>query len=240
MTIDTIEKISESEKAVDLFNSIDQSNLLTMEDLMSLKSLANELRDTFIKTQVFRTRTEMEISVLNDLKFPTPASKYWQSMREQNVMFTELVLLSYAYRRNLIEIKILQRDIKAEDDDLKRELLRVDLDQKMFMSKEHERVAKARTREIRDWSGIKTREASQMGAVELAEVDNHQLVGYTKRWIKQAIAMGDSGSPSERQNLLGQLRSGIFCCVKKGILDKVLEGFGPQITKQIRDDYGLE
>ena len=48
--------------------------------------------------------TEVPVSVLNDIKFPTPAAKYWQAMREQNVMFQELVMLSYEYRKNLVEI----------------------------------------------------------------------------------------------------------------------------------------
>jgi hypothetical protein len=239
MTIDAIEKISEPEKTVDLFNSIGQSALLTQEDFDSLKEMAEELQDTFVKTQVFRTRTEMEVSVLNDLKFPTSSLKYWQSMREQNVMFTELVSLSYDYRRNLIEIQILERDIVNEDDDLKRALLKVDLDQKIFRSKEQERVAKARARELKAWSEIKVREAQQMTPADLADVDNSQLIGYTKRWIKQSIAMGGGGSPPERQNLLGQLRSGIQCCIEKGVIGEVLDGFGPQIIKQIRKEYGL-
>lgn len=235
----TIKTLPELEKTVDLFNSIGQTDLLTKEDFESLQEMTGELRDTFIKTQIFRTRTEMEVSVLNDLKFPTPALKYWQSMREQNAMFTELVLLSYAYRRNLIEIKILQRDIENEKDDLEKELLIVNLDQKIFMGKEQERTAKARARELKDWSEIKEREAKQMTKADLGEVDNSQLIGYTKRWIKQAVAMGERGSPAERQNLLGQLRSGILACIKKGLLEEVLEGFGPQIQKQIGEEYGL-
>jgi len=236
MTIDKIEETN----GVLLFDSIAQSALLTQEDFDSLKEMAGELQETFIKTQVFRTRTEMEVSVLNDLKFPTPALKYWQSMREQNVMFTELVMLSYAYRRTLVEIKILQREIERETEDaLERELLKIDLDQKIFMLKSQERTAQARTRELRDWSEIKAREAQFMTQADLAEVDNPQLIGYTKRWIKQSIAMGAGGSPPERQNLLGQLRSGILACIKKGVIENVLEGFGPQITKQIKDEYGL-
>lgn len=237
MVNNAIDIIEENEAS--LFDSISQSSLLTRGDFDSLKAMAGELQETFEKTQVFRTRTEMEVSVLNELKFPTPALKYWQSMREQNVMFTELVSLSYAYRKNLIEIKILERDIADEKDVLERDLLKVTLDQKIFMSKEHERVAKARTRELRDWSEIKAREAQQMTASDLAEVGNPQLIGYTKRWIKQSIAMGDSGSPAERQNLLGQLRSGILACIKKGVIGEVLDGFGPQVTKQIREEYGL-
>ena len=222
---------------VTLLDTINQSSLLSKEDIDNLESLSSELQETFIKTQVFRTRTEMEVSVLNSIKFPTPASKYWQAMREQNVMFTELIMLSYSYRKNQVEMKMLRRDIEKEKDDLRRELLQIELERKTFLGKQQERVAKARIREIKDWSDIKEREAQLMSEEELKEVDNSQLISYTKRWINQSIIMGGNGSPAERQNLLGQLRSGILACISKGILDKVLDGFDPQIQEQIKKEY---
>jgi len=222
---------------VTLLDTINQSSLLSKEDIDDLESLSSELQETFVKTQVFRTRTEMEVSVLNSIKFPTPASKYWQAMREQNVMFTELIMLSYSYRKNQVEIKMLERDIEKEKDDLKRELLQIELERKTFLGKQQERVAKARIREIKDWSDIKEREAQLMSEEDLREVDNSQLISYTKRWINQSIVMGSNGSPSERQNLLGQLRSGILACIRKGILEKVLEGFSSSIQAQIKREY---
>lgn len=220
-----------------LLDTINNSSLLSRQDLDDLEKLSPELQETFVKTQIHRTRTEMEISVLNSTKFPTPSLKYWQAMREQNVMFTELVMLSYEYRKNQVEINILKRDIANEQDNLERELLQIELEKKIFIGKQQERIARARIREIKDWSSIKEREAQQMSDEELREVDNSQLIGYTKRWINQCLMMGNSGSPAERQNLLGQLRSGILSCIEKGILDKVLEGFDPQIRKQIMEEY---
>ncbi|MBE9592704.1 MAG: hypothetical protein IMF19_04420 [Proteobacteria bacterium] len=223
-----------------LLDTINNSALLSKQDLDSLEILSGELQETFVKTQIHRTRTEMEISVLNSTKFPTPALKYWQAMREQNVMFTELVLLSYEYRKNQVEIKILERDIAKEQNNLESELLQIECEKKTFVGRQQERVAKARIGEIKNWSDIKEREAQQMSEEELAEVDNSQLIGYTKRWINQSIIMGDSGSPPERQNLLGQLRSGILACIGKGILNKVLEGFDPRIQKQIKEEYRIK
>ena len=222
-----------------LLDTINQSSLLSVQDIDSLEALSGELQETFIKTQVHRTRTEMEVSVLNTTKFPTPSLKYWQAMREQNVMFTELVMLSFEYRKNNVEIKILERDIRKEEDGLGKELLQIELEKKTFIGKQQERVAKARIREIKDWSNIKEREAAQMSQEDLAEVDNSQLIGYTKRWINQSIIMGGNGSPAERQNLLGQLRSGILACIDKGIFDKVLEGLAPQIQEQIKKEYRI-
>ena len=87
-----------------------------------------------------------------------------------------------------------------------------------------EKVAQDRIREIEQWSEIKEREAKQMTEEQLEDVDNHQLVSYTQRWIRQAIAMGDNGSPAERQNLLGQLESGLKVCKKNNLLNEVKSG----------------
>lgn len=222
------------------FNIIQQAEILTADDLAILNPLKNELRETFIKSQTFRTRTEMEISVLNDIKHPTPASKFWQSVREQNVMFNELVMLSYEYRKNLIKIKIIQKKIENETDDLQKELLQIEAEKKFFISKQQEKIAKDRIREIKAWSDIKDRESRYMSADELMDVDNHQLISYTQRWIKQSITMGGGGSPAERQNLLGQLRSGILSCIEKGIINKVLENFPKEIRKKVKDEYNLK
>ena len=181
----------------------------------------------------------MEVSVLNEIKFPTASSKYWQAVREQNVMFNELVMLSYEYRKNVVKIKIIQRKIEKEEDSLEKELLQIELEKKMFILKNQEKVAKDRIREIKAWSEIKEREAENMSKEELADVDNHQLISYTIRWIKQSIAMGMGGSPAERQNLLGQLRSGILACIDKGLIDKVLENFPRDIRMKIRNEYSI-
>jgi len=209
------------------FEIIKSSEILTELDLSRLNPLKQELVENFKKSQVFRTRTEMEVSVLNDLKFPSPASKYWQAVREQNVMFTELANLSYEYRKKIIEIKKIKRDIENEKDELEKELKEVELEQENFNLIQMEKVAQDRIREIEQWSEIKEREAKNMTEEQLADVDNHQLVSYTQRWIRQAIAMGNNGSPAERQNLLGQLEKGLKICVKQNILEEVKEGLLP-------------
>ena len=68
------------------------NNLLDAEDVSKFRELTSELRDTWTKKQVFRTETEMRISVLQDAKYPTKASKYWQCVREQNVFLEERFL----------------------------------------------------------------------------------------------------------------------------------------------------
>lgn len=197
------------------------SEILKTEDLQLIENLKNELKDVFLHTQVFRTRTEMEVSVLNDVKFPTPDAKYWQAVREQNVMFHELVMLSYEYRKNLVEIKKLERKLEKENDDLEKELLEIEIEKKRFIALNQVRVAKDRIREIREWHEIKQNLLPDM-KYSLKDVDEHQLVSYTKRFIKQFMAMGDNGSAPERSNLIGQLDKALKVCKQKGLLNKVL------------------
>ena len=220
------------------FDLVNKSGLVKKDDLEKLTEIRQELADTFRNVQMFRTRTEMEISVLNDLKYPTPDSKYWQATREQNVMFQELVLLSYEYRKNEVRIKILQRDLKELKDPLYAELKKIEIAKKTFMLRNQERTAQARIEELLNWHEIKEREAKNITG-SIKDCDAHQLISYTKRWINQSIAMGNSGSPSEKQNLLGQLRSGITSCIKKDLLEKVLEEFPGEIKNKIRREYGL-
>jgi hypothetical protein len=52
--------------------------------------------------------------------------------------------------------------------------------------------------------------------------------------------MGDSGSPSERHNLQGQLRSGILLCISKGIIESAIEDFSEEIRTKIREEYQLK
>ncbi|MFA5830879.1 MAG: hypothetical protein WC878_03565 [Candidatus Paceibacterota bacterium] len=234
-----MKKIIKEEYDETPFNIITESEILTANDFAALAKMSGELKETLAKVQMFRTRTEMEVSVLNDIKHPTPSSKYWQSVREQNTMFQELVMLSYDYRKNIVEMKILDRKIAEEEDELEKELLRIEKEKKMFVAKNQERTAKARIVELEQWSDIKSREAENMSEDELADVDNHQLISYVKRWIKQSMVMGDNGSPAERQNLLGQLRSGILLCISKGIIESVLQDFSEEIRNKIKKEYGL-
>ena len=74
--------------------------ILDPAQVAKFKELTNELRDTWTKKQMFRTKTEMEFSVLNDAKYPTNAAKYWQCVREQNTHMENLMHLSFDARKN--------------------------------------------------------------------------------------------------------------------------------------------
>ena len=94
-------------------------NLLDAEDVSKFRELTSELRDTWTKKQVFRTETEMRMSVLQDAKYPTKASKYWQCVREQNVFLENLMSLSFDARRNEVKLKKLKQKLEKQEDPIK-------------------------------------------------------------------------------------------------------------------------
>ena len=90
------------------------TNILDRQDVQQFKKLIPELKDTWKKKQMFRTETEMRFSVLSDNKYPTKAAKYWQSVREQNTHFENLVHLSFDARKNEVDIENYKEILKKK------------------------------------------------------------------------------------------------------------------------------
>jgi hypothetical protein len=147
----------------------------------------------------------MRVSVLNDGKFPTPASKYWQCVREQNVFFENLIQLSFGYRKNLVEIKKLQRKLDEETNDLELELLQIELEEKQYARANMELVAKDRVREIEHWSRIKTE--LDDGSFDNQNVNTHQMTSMKLALQNRAKALTSGSSQAEVINVTGPLQT---------------------------------
>ena len=180
-------------------------NILDPNDVKDFKALTEELRDTWTKKQVFRTETEMRFSVLNDMKYPTPAAKYWQCVREQNVYLENLMSLSFDYRRNEIKIKKLEEKLLTEEDSLKKELFEIDIDEKNFAKASMQLTARDRMREIKLWSKLK-KEVDD-GTFDKENVNTHQLESYHKIMINRKDTLTAGSSQPEVFNVLGQLQT---------------------------------
>jgi len=180
-------------------------NILDPNDVTDFKGMVDELRDTWTKKQVFRTETEMRFSVLNDMKYPTKASKYWQCVREQNVYLENLMSLSFDYRRTEVKLKRLQQKLKDENDELKKELIQIDIDEKTYSKAGMELTAKDRMREIRLWSQLK-KEVDD-GTFDKQDVNTHQLESYHKIMINRKDTLTPGSSQPEVFNVLGQLQT---------------------------------
>jgi len=180
-------------------------NILSTEDVKEFKNMVGEFRDTWTKKQIFRTETEARISVLQDMKYPTKASKYWQCVREQNVFLENLMGLSFDYRRNDVKIKRLEKKILEEGDDLKKELWKIDLDEKRYGKANMELTAKDRMRELKMWSKLKVE--FNDGTFDTGDVNQHQLDSYNKIMQHKSKTLTSGSSQAEVFNVLGQLQT---------------------------------
>ena len=181
------------------------NNLLDPEDVKEFKAMTVELRDTWTKKQVFRTETEMRMSVLQDMKYPTKAAKYWQCVREQNVFLENLMSLSFDYRRNDAKIKWLEKKLKKETDEYKKECYEIDLDEKRYNKASMQLVARDRMREIKLWSKFKNK--FDDGSFDTKNVNTHQLHSYHLTMKNKAETLTEGSSQPEVFNVLGQLQS---------------------------------
>jgi hypothetical protein len=181
------------------------NNLLDPEEVKHFKVLTEELRDTWTKKQMFRTETEMQFSVLNDAKYPTKAAKYWQCVREQNVFLENLMTLSFDYRRAEVKQKRMQEKLDKEEDPLKKELLQIDIDEKVYSKASMQLVARDRMREIKLWSKFKKK--FDDGSFDTKNVNTHQLNSYHLTMKNKAETLTSGSSQPEVFNVLGQLQS---------------------------------
>ena len=129
--------------------------MLKKTDNSFLEDLKNELEDTRNKRQIFRSETQMRYSVLNDGVHPNNASKYWQCVTEQNVMYENLVRLSFDYRELEIKIKKAEIELANTEDPLDKELCQIKLERLFWDKADSERIGRDRVREIRKWSELK-------------------------------------------------------------------------------------
>jgi hypothetical protein len=179
------------------------NNLLEPEDLSSFKGMVEELRDTWTKKQIFRTETEMKVAVLDDGRYPTRASKYWQCVREQNVFLENLMSLSFDYRRNEAKIKQLQKKLETETDEYKRELYQIDLDEKIYGKANMELVARDRLREIKLWSKFKAEYDD--GSFDTKNVNSHQFESLAQIMEHKKNSITPGSSQAEVFNVLSQV-----------------------------------
>ena len=181
------------------------SDILDVKDVKEFKSLIPELKDTWKKKQVFRTETEMRFSVLSDNKYPTRAAKYWQCVREQNTHFENLMHLSFDARKNDVEIEKLRIKIKKEKDKLEKQILQIELEEKIYGKAGMELVAKHRMREVATWSKLK--KEFHDGSFDDRDVNTHQAQSYKIRLEHQKATLTPGSSQPEVFNVLGQLNT---------------------------------
>jgi len=181
--------------------------LLDKSEASEFKRMVPELQDNWAKKQMFRTETEMRFSVLSDNKHGSNASKYWQSVREQNTHFENLMHLSFEYRRNDVEIEKLKHKITEDPnvDKFEKKLAKIGLEEKLYAQATMELVAKARMKEISTWSKLK--KEFNDGKFDDRNVNTHQAESYMHNLEQRKATLTAASSQPEVFNVLGQLET---------------------------------
>ncbi len=235
---------------------LEHTQLVKPEDFEALKSIKEQLNHNFQTGQMFRSRVEMEVSVLNDAKFPSPDAKYWQSVREQNVHFSELVMLSYEYRKSMQKLKIMEarkselewekedfeKKLHDEDNNIKEwdirkteaeiELKVIDIERQKFIALNQNRTARERIREVLNWHDIMQKLLPQLEH-GIDTYENHQLASYRQRFLNQiniAQTTNAQMGPAEATNLVGQFNT----------TDRVFKGKGLILSPDDKAKIQLE
>jgi hypothetical protein len=229
----------------DAILSINSTPLFDENEKQSLVAVSKSMEKAHRNSQVFRTDTEARMSVLNDIKFPTPASKYYQSLREMNVHQNELVYLLYDYEDKKQDLKIIEADIlelqATLDDDLliparmrteaKIKKFQIEMQKIHFSLKQIKRTAEGRKLEILQWDKIlKELEPVLVDSkIPLDDPDAHQKISYFIRHIRQAQNMNPQvDGVAEVNNLIGQIITNARIMKEEGLVDACLAAMSQQ------------
>ena len=164
-------------------------SILEKDDMQSVSKLTKELQRVFEVHQLWRTETEIRFSVLNDVSFPTPASKYWQCVREQNVFWENLVQLSCDYQKQQGELELLEIEFDGvtgsdKKANAQRKIKDAEIKQKQFGLMNMRLQGHDRVREIKLWEKIKN-ELTDKADFDINDVNKHQVESYAERWKKE-------------------------------------------------------
>ena len=167
---------------------IKNSSILNEDNYKALALIQKDLEHGFKVNQVFRSRYEMTYGVLNDLKFPTADSKHWQAIREQQVHFQELALLSFEYKKTLAQIELLEAQIlklHQTNGDLttpaRIKLKEIEIEKLEFISVQWQKIAQERVREVTSWAQIIQKLLPQL-KYSPDSYEEHQPESYLQRF----------------------------------------------------------
>lgn len=206
---------------------------LSADDRTKIQAMSDELRDTIVKRQIWRTETEMRISVLDDVHFPTKAAKYWQAVREQAVFIENLVQGSFDYRKNEVEIRKLERDIKNCDDEFDRELLTIELERKIW-DREHKKLRGIDiVRELSLWSKIKNE--MDDGSFDKTSPNTHQLESLTMQFLIRAATLPDSITSAEKHNIMGSVMAAVRVANEAGVMESVMSKLPQEVALKLNN-----
>lgn len=188
----------------DLITTQLPAGCLDDEVITRLSVISAGVTDSWKKQQLYRTETEIRYSVLNDADKPTPASKYWQAVREQACMFDNLMRDGFSYRREEVKLARAERRM-AQGDELDAMEAAIDADEARYNLSRIRALAADRVRELEVWEQIKAELDS--GDFNTTDPNADQLISMKLQLEERAKCLTPGVSPAEIQNVVGPLRS---------------------------------
>jgi hypothetical protein len=182
--------------------------------------LSAELNDTVQKRQIYRTETEMRISVLNNGSHPTKASKYWQCVREQSMMYEQLRINIYEFRRRQAKILGLKDKKNKSNDKYEQMELQVDIEEMEWSLENIKQQAMDRVRELKLWSKIK--KELDDGTFDTKDVNVHQAETLELQLQNRLNALTSGSSQGEVLNVIGPLQTAMEFLGKPNELFKLI------------------
>lgn len=195
------------------------TQLIKPEDFEFLHDHISEYEKRFRTRGLFRSKTEMVGGVLNENEHPTPDSKYWQAIGEQNVHLTELINLSYESQKLAADNELLSAEIEEYEELLKKETneiekkkitaklkkKRIELAQAQFGMTQQQKTAQERLREVKTWETIIAELEPQL-EFGSEDFELHHLKRYHLRYKKrmQNLQLMD---PEARESVLSNFTS---------------------------------
>ena len=177
-------------------------DLLNDDDINAVVEMKEELTKTFNTAQVFRTETEMRVSVLNDHNHPDNASKFWQATREMDMQFNQIMQASFQLRKLDVKGQKLEHEYDGADYFRKLEI-DIELDELRYGRANLERTAKDRIRELKLWSQLKNE--LDDGSFDTNDVNNSQLESLTLKLQNRQKYLTPNSDPNEIANVAGPL-----------------------------------
>ena len=185
--------------------------VLAKDDLSYIRNVTGELKRAHDHQVKWRSKFIMENGILSDQKFPTPASKWFQCIREELVFWEELVRTGIKYSRANINKKKLELKIKqlgnSEMETLDKELLLLDITEKEFEMINAKRDAKERVREIRHWESIKDKLLKENPKLDINNQENHEEETWVAKWKTELQIPKGLVSPTMYKDCLANLQT---------------------------------
>jgi len=217
-------------KEIATINILKSSDMITQDDVQFLVDHASNFEHRFKTRALFRSKTEMEAGVLNENEHPTPDSKYWQAIGEQNVHLTELISLDFEAKKLAADADILVGEIEelkeelmnAQSEGTKKVLAgkikkkQIEYEQNKFGVSQQLKTAQERMREVKTWEPIIAALEPQLKYGK-DDFELHHAERYFLRYQRR-MQMLDQCPPEAKESVISNFQAFADYGQKTGIL----------------------